>query len=206
MKIKVCGISDIDNLKAIDGLGVDHIGYNFYPPSKRYIGTTSAMIQYETQAEKIGVFVKETLDKVKEISEIFRLDHLQLHGDESVEYCRELSKEYSVIKVFRVDESFDFETVEPFEFCDYYLFDTMVSDYGGSGRKFNWNMLNQYVDHVPFILSGGIGPDDLSSLQGFSHPQLYGIDINSKFEISPGVKDVNVIKEFLQNINQNIAL
>lgn len=202
MKIKVCGISDIDNLRAIDALGVDHVGYNFYPQSKRYIGIKSNIAQQKTDADKIGVFVKEELDKVKKISETYQLDYLQLHGDESIEYCKKLNKDYNLIKVFRVDELFDFEIVKPFDFCDYYLFDTKVSQYGGSGRKFDWSILDQYDGQVPFLLSGGIGPDDVERLQDFSHPQFYGIDINSKFELSPGIKDLGLIKTFINKIKK----
>ena len=203
MKIKVCGINTLENLKAIDALGVDHIGYNFYPKSARYLDESTKLNDYQTTAEKVGVFVQEEIDRVKQLIDLHELDHVQLHGDESLSYCKALARNINVVKVFRVDEDFDFSIVEPYEFCDFYLFDTKVKEYGGSGRKFDWDMLNQYVGNVPFMLSGGIGPDDVERLQTFSHPMFYGIDINSKFEISPGLKDVAMIKSFLKKLTKN---
>ncbi len=202
MKLKVCGISDLKNLKAIDALGVDYIGYNFYGPSKRYVGDDASVAIQKTKAERFGVFVKEDYHTIVEKADTFGLTHIQFHGDESPSFCRQFASEFHLVKVFRIDEEFDFETLKPFEFCDYFLFDTKVSDFGGSGQKFDWNILNQYVENIPFFLSGGIEQGDAERILSISHPMLYGLDINSKFESSPGIKQVEQVASFLNKISK----
>ncbi len=202
MKLKVCGISDINNLKAIDALGVDYIGYNFYRPSKRYVGDDISIAQLKTNAQRFGVFVKEDYDTIISIADSYDLTHIQFHGDESAEFCRKFSNDFHLVKVFRIDDNFDFEMLKPFEFCDYFLFDTKVSDFGGSGQKFKWNILNQYVENIPFFLSGGIDHNDADRILSISHPMLYGLDINSKFESSPGIKQVEQVASFFKKISK----
>jgi len=134
----------------------------------------------------------------------YNLSYLQLHGGESVEYCQKAQKYCPVVKVFSVDAEFNFVETEEFDFCDYFLFDTKCKDFGGSGHKFDWGKLNEYTGDVPFILAGGIGPDDIEVIQAIQHDKLYGIDINSKFEIEAGIKDMDKVDNFIKELKKMI--
>jgi phosphoribosylanthranilate isomerase len=152
--------------------------------------------------QKVGVFVNSDLDKLIEITEFNKLDYIQLHGDEDPAYCLLLKeKGIKIIKVFRIDDQFDFmQTVAFDDIADYFLFDTKAKQYGGTGKKFNWAKLNEYKGTIPFLLSGGIGPDDYGGIQEIKNERLLGVDINSGFEIEPGLKDISMIKRFIEKI------
>jgi len=202
LKIKVCGMSDPENISGVTGALPDYLGFIFYPKSKRYVGpnfSAEALKIVHEPVKTVGVFVNETLEEVIEICKNLNLDVAQLHGNETPEYCRQIQNSgITVFKAFSVDESFDFESLNVYSrVCDYFLFDTKGQLPGGTGQKFNWQLLENYTDDVPFFLSGGIGPDDLEAVIRFSHPQLFGIDINSGFEISPALKDVEKVKNFI---------
>jgi len=149
----------------------------------------------------VGVFVNESATKVFELADKFKLDYIQLHGDEDQIFCSKIAEKISVIKVFRIDEGFDFSLIEKYTSASYFLFDTQTKHYGGSGKKFNWEKLNKYSGKTPFLLSGGIGPNDVDQILAISHPQFVGIDINSKFESSPGIKDKSLVLPFLFKIS-----
>lgn len=195
MIIKVCGLKFDQNLIEISALDIDMVGYNFYEPSPRYV--QKKLPNISSHIKKVGVFVNASesfiLQKVKE----FNLDYTQLHGDENPEFCTKIKACIPVIKVFRVKDQFDMNFLNSFDFCDFFLFDTATKQYGGSGMKFDWSLLNEFDIKVPFLLSGGIGAEDLDDILKISHPKFVGIDINSKFEISPGLKDVVLINGFL---------
>ncbi len=181
------------------------IGLNFYPPSSRYIPRYDelAIQQIAQDISKVGVFVKEGLKTLQDITQQYGLDYVQLHGDESVDYCRAASQFAKVIKVFRVDDEFSFSDIKPYETSvDYFLFDTKTTDYGGSGRQFSWDMLQQYQGTKPFLLSGGIGPDDAATIKSIDHPSFAGIDINSRFELAPAIKSYDMIATFINQLNQ----
>ena len=201
MKVKVCGINNEENLKSIIALKVDWVGLNFYSESKRFfeieLKTTDLSIS------KVGVFVDAKIEYIREMVGQYNLDYVQLHGGESESYCQEAQSICPVIKVFPVDEEFDFQLTSKFDFCDYFLFDTKCKEYGGSGFKFDWNKLNEYTGDVPFLLAGGIGPNDIQEIKSISYGQLLGVDINSKFEIKPGLKDVNRIRRFLKELKND---
>ena len=202
MLIKVCGLTDEKNLQKIADLNIDMIGLNFYPPSKRYLGENARIASLiPGYIEKVGVFVNEDFDTVKEIVEKHNLDYVQLHGDEEPEYCKRMKDHARVIKAFGISSNTDIdECCNGYEMSEFFLFDTKSLLLGGSGKKFDWDILNTYTDQIPFILSGGIGPEDYVEIKALKHSQLIGVDINSKFEISPGIKDVEKLKYFIDNL------
>lgn len=207
MKIKICGINNSENLKEILNLQPDFMGFIFYPPSPRYIKNNLSPADLQEIPDTIirtGVFVDMRINELKEIVSGYKLNCVQLHGNESVEYCKELqSVGVKIIKAFRIGDSFDFDILQNYiPFCQYFLFDTLVPQYGGSGKKFSWDILKSYKSEHPFLLSGGIGPDDRVEIQSFSHPAFMGIDLNSRFEIQPGIKDINKLKEFIQSVRK----
>jgi phosphoribosylanthranilate isomerase len=204
IKVKVCGIRDISNSREVADTGPDFMGFIFYPGSKRFVGDNPEFLldKFHPNIRKVAVFVNENKDKVIEISKRYAFDLVQLHGNESVDYCHSLKLSgIKTIKAFGVSVRFDFQLLEPYlQSCDYFLFDTQTKSHGGSGIKFNWDELAGYKLEKPFFLSGGIGPEDSDAIRGFKHPALYAIDINSRFEVEPGVKDVNQVKAFIKNI------
>ena len=206
-KIKVCGMRDADNIKQLVKLKPDYIGFIFYPESKRYIGDNFNMKVLEKippKIKRVGVFVNDLIENVINMADTFGLDYVQLHGDEAPEYCCELQEmNVSVIKAFGMSEDFDFEKVMDYDTCcDYFLFDTMSIQHGGTGMKFNWNLIYNYDFPKPFFLSGGIGLEDIPEIHKIDQTYLYAIDINSKFEIEPGIKDINAISKFISMLKR----
>ena len=148
----------------------------------------------------MGVFVDEDMEQVKRMVHEYALDIIQLHGHESPDYCQQL-REWKVIKAFNIATPSDLESTKPYEgIADYFLFDTKGKSVGGNGEKFDWSVLNNYEGKTPFLLSGGIGPDDAERINAFHHPQLAGIDLNSGFETSPTMKDPALLRTFLSQI------
>lgn len=187
------------NVREVEQLGMDWMGFIFYPESPRYVGETLSYIP--EGVKRVGVFVNEDTDRLFALAEKNRLDILQLHGDESPECCQILrEKGFLVIKAFGItpEKPFPSELTEQYEdCCDYFLFDTRTDLYGGSGKKFGWGILSDYRGETSFLLSGGISPKDIESVRMFSHPKCIGIDLNSGFEISPAVKDVQLLQTFI---------
>lgn len=207
LKIKVCGMRDPENISGVVAVIPDYMGFIFYPKSKRFVGfepSPEVISIVPDSVRKVGVFVDEIPEKVLEICLNWKLDVAQLHGNESPEYCRQIKNSgITVFKAFSVDESFDFATLKAYSgVCDYFLFDTKGLFPGGTGQKFNWQLLIKYKGDVPFFLSGGIGPADMKTVLDFRHPQLFGIDINSGFEISPAMKDVEKVRMFIEEIRR----
>ena len=201
-KIKVCGMRDEENIRQLVKLKPDYIGFIFYPESKRYIGDNfdvKILEKIPAGINRVGVFVNELIENVINMAEIFDLDYVQLHGDEPPEYCCELKEmNMSVIKAFGLSDNFDFEKIMNYDSCcDYFLFDTQSSQHGGSGTKFNWNLIYNYDFPKPFFLSGGIGLGDIPEIHKIDQTYLYAIDINSRFEIEPGLKDIPAISKFI---------
>ena len=204
LKVKICGLKYPENILAVSALNPDFIGFIFYPKSPRYaepldINTLKAL---PPTIKKIGVFVNENLENILTIAYKYNLDGLQLHGTELVDMCRELKKTgYLVIKAFPIAEAYNFKVTKAYEgVCDYFLFDTQTNSYGVSGVKFNWQILKEYTGETPFLLSGGIAADDAEAIQKIEHPQFVGIDLNSKFELKPGLKNISLLKEFISNL------
>lgn len=216
MKIKVCGMRDADNISNLLRLKPDFVGFIFYKKSKRFV-TDFPKIQFPEETKKVGVFVNESINEVIKKVKEYTLDFVQLHGDETVDYCKNLrhlersrkvvSEPHlmGIIKAFSVDETFDFGLTKPYEnYCDYFLFDTKGKDYGGNGVKFNWEVLQNYKGKTPYFLSGGIGLEDTDELMSFLRKQesnnCYAVDVNSSFEDRPGMKNIEKLKEFKNNL------
>jgi phosphoribosylanthranilate isomerase len=198
--IKICGMKFHSNILAVAALHPDFMGFIFYSKSPRFaepldITTLKALPK---SIKKIGVFVNENLENILTIATKYDLDGVQLHGTELVEMCKKLRKVgFIVIKAFPIAEAYNFKVTKAYEgACDYFLFDTKADAYGGSGLKFNWGMLNEYVGETPFLLSGGIAADDAEAILKIKHPKFAGIDLNSKFEVKPGEKDIELLKQF----------
>ena len=201
MKLKICGMKYPDNILEVGALLPDYMGFIFYEKSARYFdGTIPELIK---TIKKTGVFVNATVDYIMSKVNKYHLQAVQLHGNESVEFCQELKKKIDakidakveIIKVFSVGEDFDFDLLSPFEkLCDYFLFDTKGKLPGGNGTAFDWQILENYKSEKPFFLSGGIGIDDIPIIKNLKLP-IYAIDINSKFETEPGLKNVKFCRE-----------
>jgi phosphoribosylanthranilate isomerase len=205
IKLKICGMKEPDNLREIISLQPDIVGIIFYPGSSRYIGEKLINEFIGIPVKKAGVFVNEDEQKIKEISRLFELDIIQLHGNESPETCFRLkSTGKQIIKAFHISEAEDFKQLPAYEkWCDYFLFDTKTSGYGGSGRKFDWEILQYYYGEMPFLLSGGISPEDIPAILSVNHPRFAGIDVNSCFETAPGRKDVEKLRRFTEELKLN---
>lgn len=199
--IKVCGMCKADNIREIDSLGVDMIGFIFYPRSPRCVCELPAYMP--VHAHRVGVFVNEEKDTIQMYADRFQLEYIQLHGNESPEYCRSLrTVGLKIIKAFSIAQRKDLQHILAYEeYCDYFLFDTKCEQHGGSGKQFDWNILHFYTGHTRFLLSGGINFYSAKALKEFHHPQLAGFDLNSRFEVSPGEKDAQRIEQFLQELN-----
>lgn len=196
MNIKVCGITSLKQLQQLDGIGIDYAGLIFYEKSPRYVVgkiQPAEVKNADFDLTLTGVFVNPTVSDVVEAIDNYDIAAVQLHGDESPEFCADIMEEADVIKAFSIDENTDIEKlIAPYDdACDFYLFDTATAGArGGSGKKFNWQMLSGLKIEKPFFLSGGIGPEDIAAIQQFSHFDFFGIDVNSKFEIEPGIKNM----------------
>lgn len=191
---------EAENIREVEGLGIDLIGFIFWPKSSRYVSERPAYLP--TNCKRVGVFVDEDIEVVKKIAHDYALDYIQLHGHESTAYCAQL-KGLKLIKAFNIATAKDFEQTKSYEkLVDYFLFDAKGKSVGGNGTKFEWSVLDNYHGPTPFILSGGIGPDDATSIRRFHHPRLAGIDLNSRFELAPSLKDVTALQKFLNELNR----
>ena len=198
--VKVCGLRDSQNIGEIALLGVDWIGMIFWPRSKRFVAAPPSPLP--DNVRRVGVFVDASLEDVRQHIHDYGLDLVQLHGQESPDYVNDL-KPFPVIKAFNIATADDLLQTKAYEgIADYFLFDTKGKAVGGNGEKFDWSVLNHYQGTTPFLLSGGIGPDDAESVRTFRHPKCIGVDLNSRFEIEPALKDVGEIKRFLEKIKQ----
>ena len=203
MIIKVCGMREAENIREVEALGIDLIGFIFWPKSSRYV---SQELDYlPEKCKRVGVFVDASIGDVMTIAEQYNLDLIQLHGQESPSYITQLRPHLpaavKIIKALNIATATDLEATERYEgYVDYFLFDTKGKMVGGNGEKFDWSVLKSYTGKTPFLLSGGIGSDDAERVKAFNHPNCIGIDLNSRFELYPAVKDVEKIKEFIKQI------
>ncbi|HEY4206798.1 MAG TPA: phosphoribosylanthranilate isomerase [Puia sp.] len=209
MRVKVCGMTDIEQVKQLDAMGVDFAGFIFYPKSPRYVVRHLAGEQVKRaklRLGKVGVFVNATYDDVMKQVDSYGLDMVQLHGDETPRFCEQLSNYITVIKVFRLGEDDPIDwLIRPYqESCDMFLFDTEGAGYGGTGKKFNWDRLKSADIDKLFFLSGGIEPGDAEKLKEFAGEpvakKMFSIDINSKFETGAGIKDLKKIRTLLNSV------
>ncbi len=198
MIVKVCGMRDAENIRQLEALGIDWMGMIFWPKSKRYVSTPPVYLPQHVR--KVGVFVDASLADIRQHIEDYQLDIVQLHGQESPETLKAL-KPLTLIKAFNIATPEDLQKTVAYEgLADYFLFDTKGKSVGGNGEKFDWSVLDSYQGETPFLLSGGIGPEDAQDVESFRHPKCIGIDLNSRFETEPGLKDITKLKQFLEAI------
>lgn len=191
-----------ENIRAIEQAGADFMGFIFFGRSPRFVDALPSYMP--SGCKRVGVFVNEASDTIVARAEQFGLDYIQLHGKETPEQCKELiSSGLKLIKVFSIASADDFKNVELYHgLCEYFLFDTACSEHGGSGLSFDWSLLSNYTAATPFLLSGGIGSNDVEAIKNLGHSQLAGLDINSRFEIEPALKDVKKVKEFIKQVKK----
>jgi phosphoribosylanthranilate isomerase len=209
MRVKVCGMTQLEQAEHLVDLGVTFGGFIFYPKSPRYVfkNITTSQIRKLNNINKVGVFVNAAIEEVLHMVDECRLHMVQLHGDESPKYCEKIADYVSVVKAFRLSDNDNVDwMIRPYmDMCDMFMFDTMGSGYGGTGKKFDWTVLKSSAIGKPFFLSGGIEPGDEEKLKEFEEEPvakaLFAIDINSRFEISPGIKDMKKVGQFIKRLN-----
>jgi phosphoribosylanthranilate isomerase len=205
MKLKVCGLKHERNITELMQLSIDYMGFIFYNKSPRFIGENLSFDLVRTipkRIKKTGVFVNENIYSIFNRIAHYDLDMVQLHGDETSELCAELKPHVKVMKAFQIQDDLDFKQLESYlSVVDYFLFDSPTANYGGSGKQFNWQLLKNYNYNIPFFLSGGISEDHIEEIKLLNIPQLIAIDINSKFETEPGLKNIEHIKQFISKLN-----
>ncbi|RKR84243.1 phosphoribosylanthranilate isomerase [Mucilaginibacter gracilis] len=198
MKIKVCGLKKPENIKAVAALAPDYMGFICYGLSPRFIAQLPPDV-LEALPEaiyKTAVFVNESDETITNLINQFDFNAVQLHGNESPDFCQALRGKVKVFKAFGLDDNFDFEQLKPYrDKVDHFMFDTKTEKHGGSGQTFNWTILDNYKLDVPFFLCGGISLDNLENIKDIKHPAFYGVDLNSRFEIEPGVKDAEKLEQ-----------
>jgi phosphoribosylanthranilate isomerase len=208
MRLKVCGMKYQENIAEVAALQPNYLGFIFYEKSPRFVQESTPEVS--TIIKKTGVFVNASLDYILEQIKTHNLQAVQLHGNESPEFCQELKslngRNIEIIKVFSIKDEFDFSLLDPYEdHCDYFLFDTKGKLPGGNGYTFDWTVLENYPSAKPYFLSGGIGLDQLDKIKTFMKSQAstycYALDINSGFEIEPALKSLEKIKIFKEQLS-----
>lgn len=206
MIVKICGMRDADNIRCAEQLPADWMGFIFYARSPRYVDRLPDYLPH--RQKRVGVFVNASADFIAQRAELFRLDLIQLHGTETPEMCEQVrhSTGCSIVKAFGIGPDTDFDRINDYEgFADYLLFDSRSPSVGGSGTKFGHELLDHYTGHTPFLLSGGLGPDDVDCIIGCKHPRMCGIDLNSRFETQPAIKDIGKLQAFLQQLEKQTS-
>ena len=201
LKLKICGLNNTTNLKEILALEPDFIGLNFYPDSIRFVNE-EVKVESPENVKRVGVFVNEGIKRIIDYSHEYHLSYIQLHGEESPEFCEALQlHDLKIIKVFRVNKGFTFNEVEPFvEKSEYFLFDAAGESYGGNGVIFNWEILKDYPFDTPYFLAGGLSPENVDQVFQIEFPKLYALDVNSGYEAAPGIKDVDKVKGLIKKM------
>jgi phosphoribosylanthranilate isomerase len=211
MRVKVCGMTDIDQINHLSDIGVEFCGFIFYPKSPRYVFKHMPAVsikKIKSNINKVGVFVNASTEDILQTVDDCGLYLVQLHGDESPRACERISDYVSVIKAFRLsdDDNILWKIKDYQDVVDMFLFDTEGVGYGGTGKKFNWEALMDLNINKPFFISGGIQPEDVAALQAFSKNKvgkdLFAVDVNSKFEITPGYKDMEKVRTFVSQLKQ----
>ncbi|WP_420575338.1 DUF559 domain-containing protein [Ekhidna sp.] len=198
LKLKVCGMRDPENIRGLIDIKPDFMGFIFYPKSPRYVNEMDEdfIMRIPISIRKVGVFVNETLERIVELADKYGLEYIQLHGDEDLAFAKKLKeKGLKIIKVFRVMDTIPFVAKQYQGIADYFLFDTASMNYGGSGRHFDWNILKNYNLETPFLLSGGVQLEDIEKIKAMEVSQLVGVDVNSRFELEPAKKNLDMLRE-----------
>ena len=202
LKIKVCGNTQVDNLQEVCNLKPEYVGFIFYPKSKRFVSSPDNVpMSSSCRAKRVGVFVNATQEEITQRVKDYNLDIIQLHGDESPSFCAKINLIRPVFKAFQINNEINNWLLSSYmSVCYKFLFDTKSDGYGGSGKHFDWSILKSYNLSKPFILSGGLKPNDATKLLQIEHPMLEAIDVNSGFELEPGVKNINDLTTFFNLI------
>ncbi len=207
---KICGMTETNNILELAQLSPDYLGFIFFERSPRVLKLTNLAsdIVIPATVKKVGVFVNEALSVVIKQAQVHQLTAVQLHGDDSEVYCKELQKaqpELEIIKAFRISTDFDFSLLKTYQSIKFFLFDTYkAGQEGGTGQVFDWNLLQAYQENTPYFLSGGIGLDKIAAVKLLAEQdsRLSGIDLNSALESSVGVKNISLCREALGKINE----
>lgn len=201
LKIKVCGMRDAENIQPLLTLPIDYIGFIFYSKSARFV-VDKPTVDFPSSLKKVGVFVNASKEVIQEKIQDFDLQVVQLHGNESPEFCQEIKDlGMEIFKAFGIGENFDWETIAGYVGkVDYFLFDTQSTQYGGTGQTFNWEILKNYPYQTPYWLSGGISLENIKEASNFEDNRLYGLDLNSKFETKPALKNIHTLTQALSII------
>ncbi len=204
-KVKICGLFQDENIKEIATLRPDFLGFIFYPKSKRFVAdklSKEILNSLPKEINKTAVFVNETIKTIQNIVQNYAFDYVQLHGNETVQCCQKLNESnIKIIKAFSVDDAFHFSILEEYQkYCDYFLFDTKTPNYGGSGKAFNWQILQNYHLNTPFFLSGGIGLQNIDDALQFQHLQFIGLDCNSALENQDYTKNQEKVAQIIEKI------
>jgi len=203
MIVKLCGIKTAKGMAQAESSGINWIGINFYRESSRYLSFQPEDISLSGNVKRVGVFVDETESNILKQVKAFDLDYVQLHGNESASFCRYLMHHIRIIKAIPIAEKQDIKVAAEYDFCSYLLFDFKSKNHGGSGKKFDWSILKAYNGPTPFILAGGISSRDAYRIRNISNPYLAGVDLNSRFETEPGVKNYRMVRTFLNHLKNN---
>ncbi len=207
MQLKVCGITTSDDIMALITMKIDRLGFIFYHKSKRFVYgklIEDGLNEIPKNIKKTGVFVNAEISEIEQIIDRFQLDSIQLHGDETPEFCNHFRPKTEVIKTISIKDKSSFETTKLYQHaCDLFLFDTQSENYGGTGKTFDWQWLEAYTLDKPFYLSGGVSLGNFEEIKKIRHEKLTGIDINSKFEIRPGIKNIEKIKQLIYLMNDS---
>ena len=198
---KVCGMREAQNIRDVEALGIDWMGFIFWEKTKRNVASKPSYLP--KRCKRVGVFVDADIDFIEQKQKDFGLNIIQLHGKESPEFCKMVKKRLgtTVMKAFSFKTAEDVTKTDEYEgACDYFLFDTPTPNAGGSGKMFDWSLLDSYKGSTPFILSGGIGIGSVEALKAFSHDKWAGIDVNSKFEVEPALKDAELLRSFFESL------
>ncbi len=202
MIIKICGMREADNIREIEEIGPDLMGFIFWEGTKRNVSSIPDYMP--SRCKRVGVFVDADEEFISTHVKKYKLDFIQLHGHETPAFCERLHQvlpDIKIIKAISVKDTDDIRNANIYNgVADYFIFDTKCKCVGGSGEQFDWDILKNYENDIPFLLSGGIGPEDVERVKAFKHPMMIGIDLNSRFELSPALKDVVTLKEFINNI------
>ena len=202
MIIKICGMREADNIREIEEIGPDLMGFIFWEGTKRNVSSIPDYMP--SRCKRVGVFVDADEEFISNHVKEYKLDFIQLHGHETPAFCERLHQvlpDIKIIKAISVKDTDDIRNANIYNgVADYFIFDTKCKCVGGSGEQFDWDILKNYENDIPFLLSGGISPEDVERVKAFKHPMMIGIDLNSKFELSPALKDVVTLKEFINNI------
>lgn len=205
IKIKVCGLTNLQNVSEVANLRPDYMGFILYPGSPRYVSLETAGTLTKDLVSsilKVAVLVNESFENALKIAQSGYFDLIQLHGNENVEYCGKLSNHIKIIKTFNIGKSLPFNLTDYQEFCEIFLFDTSGELPGGSGKSFDHRILSNYQLEKDFILAGGISPTDSDNIRTIKSERLAAVDLNSRFELSPGIKDIRLLKNFIEKLRE----